>query len=915
MSVNSSAQSRVVVVTGDVTMDWNVTRGQRPERGDARWNDDDRTRTSWQRGGAALLADLVAAAAARLERQGRGRFDIRQTAAPTAAINPCDYQYPHSFAIWSRFDRDAKAAREERPPQVWRVEKFLGVGGRVEPGKGQAGRGSAADWRRVVDDPEEADIVVLDDAGLGFRDDPELWPRAVRGEGCRPWVVAKMTQPVARGKLWQELHARCPGRLVVVMTANDLRLTAAQISRELSWERTAQELAWALVHNPAVNDLSKCAHVVVSFDGAGALLMSRPPAGGDPPLEATLFFDPAFIEGTWADDSFGGMIGYTTCLTAAVVRRLMLAPDEPDIKGGVQDGVAAMRRLHREGYGEGDKRPEEVGVTFPHARVAEEFDADPPLATARVPAHVFLPAPATWTGRAQQFDWWTILEEHFKSHAGQQRAAGESVRRVAEDIVRAGVEDALKNVPLGKFNDLLTVDRQEIENFRNIRALVKEYFSPAQQKRPLSVAVFGAPGSGKSFGIVEVGKSLMPGQVEVKEFNLSQFNDPSELIQAFHQVRDISLSGKIPFIFWDEFDTKLGERRLGWLRYFLSPMQDGRFQHGQITHPIGRAVFVFAGGTHKTMGGFDEGHDDEFRNAKGPDFVSRLKGYVNIMGPDRQSSGKAEPASTVDPYFIVRRAVLLRSTLLRNAAHLFDEKKVLKEDAIDDGVLRAFLKTKEYKHGSRSMENIVAMSRLTGKDRFERSSLPAESQLTLHVDAEDFLSLIHQPELESVIEDLAVATHEYYRKGLKPTHSSNKSFAELLDGEQESNRGFAREIPRKLASIGYTIIRARGGERRFAFKKGEVERLAEKEHHRWLKEKSASGQAWCYGAKTDKQNFRHDCLRTWRAMPPSEKEQNYPGLKLARGALPKKLKENNRRMIRALPAIVAGAGYHIVRSV
>ena len=42
------------------------------------------------------------------------------------------------------------------------------------------------------------------------------------------------------------------------------------------------------------------------------------------------------------------------------------------------------------------------------------------------------------------------------------------------------------------------------------------------------------------------------------------------------------------------------------------------------------------------------------------------------------------------------------------------------------------------------MEAIVDMSTLTGKASFERSSLPAANQLTMHVDAEAFLSLVAQ---------------------------------------------------------------------------------------------------------------------------------------------------------------------------
>src|SRR6185503_15094555 len=169
-----------------------------------------------------------------------------------------------------------------------------------------------------------------------------------------------------------------------------------------------------------------------------------------------------------------------------------------------------------------------------------------------------------------------------------------------------------------------------------------------------------------------------------------------ELLDALHQVRDAGLSGFIPLVFFDEFDTTLDRQRFGWLRHFLAPMQDGRFQQGQISHPIGRAIFVFAGGISESMQSFGtDMTEQEFRDAKGPDFVSRLKGYVNILGPNRSKNAD-------DPYFVIRRAILLRSILRRDAGQLFekqDEKEVLN---VDPGVLRALLHTARYKHGVRS---------------------------------------------------------------------------------------------------------------------------------------------------------------------------------------------------------------------
>jgi len=39
-------------------------------------------------------------------------------------------------------------------------------------------------------------------------------------------------------------------------------------------------------------------------------------------------------------------------------------------------------------------------------------------------------------------------------------------------------------------------------------------------------------------------------------FNLSQLESTDELLSALYQVRDTGLGGKIPLVFWDEFETR-----------------------------------------------------------------------------------------------------------------------------------------------------------------------------------------------------------------------------------------------------------------------------------------------------------------------------------------------------------------------
>lgn len=126
--------------------------------------------------------------------------------------------------------------------------------------------------------------------------------------------------------------------------------------------------------------------------------------------------------------------------------------------------------------------------------------------------------------------------------------------------------DMLAMVPVLKLKKLMTVDREEMEGYRSIRNLVSEYYNRrAQEPKPISIAVFGPPGSGKSFGVKQIAGSIQGLQAETITYNLSQFNAPDELARAFIKSRDISLQGKLPIIFF-EFDSDF-QGVLEWLKY------------------------------------------------------------------------------------------------------------------------------------------------------------------------------------------------------------------------------------------------------------------------------------------------------------------------------------------------------------
>lgn len=880
-----SPRSQVIVVTGDVTFDWNLAHIEKSASGGAGWTAEAATRACWQRGGAALLGDLIHRTAENLGKH----IEVRPNAAPAQEICPSAAQFHRSYAIWKAYGKEGN----------WRVKEFLGL----DKGNSQAST-TDANWQflEVNADTNEADVVVLDDAGLGFRDLQQYWPLAVTQPSGNTWYVLKMAHPVAQGPLWNRLIETVPDRLIVVMTVNDLRRQEVQISRQLSWERTAQDVFWELTYNNGVQRLSDCAHTIVSFDTGGAILLSKTEA--ECPT-AKLFFDPIRPEGEWSREYEGMMIGYNSTLTAAIVHELMRRPELPDLNAGIQVGVSAMRTLHHDGFAKGH---ENLDLQFPLRRIAAALAETPkePLAVAAIRNPVDNPA-ATQGAGAQPQRLWSILADAYPK----------GFDHVAERIVLEGLEHVLHDVPIARLGKLITVDRQEIESLRSIRGLIEEY-QRRTTSQPLSIAVFGPPGAGKSFYVKQVANTVLKDRGEPLTFNLSQFDSPEDLLGAFHQVRDESIRGRLPLVFWDEFDSSLngGQGKLGWLRYFLSPMQDGTFQQGEITHPIGRSIFVFAGGTCDRMDVFENSlaSTDERKAAKLPDFLSRLKGYLNILGPN-----PIHGDTHGDPDYIVRRASLLRVMLQQSAPDLFQKIDGVDRLTIDSGVLNAFLRTSSYRHGARSIESIISMSQLKCKASFERSSLPSQAQLEVHVSGAEFLTNVSGLQLNpDQLDLLARAAHEIYCEDLTAelakldTRSQAPGYAEtdedrtlranyaklkwnladLSPDEQDQNYDNIRDMQRKLSQISCVILPNRGTQAPFAFTTEEVEKLAEEEHQRWVSLKFADN--WKPGPVTDKSRKVHQCLVPWGELPESEREKD-------------------RSLVRKIPALLAKVGYTAVR--
>ena len=150
---------------------------------------------------------------------------------------------------------------------------------------------------------------------------------------------------------------------------------------------------------------------------------------------------------------------------------------------------------------------------------------------------------------------------------------------------------------------------------------------------------------------------------------------------------------------------------------------------------------------------------------------------------------------------------------------------------------------------------------------------------------------------------LARAKHDEYvraeaRRGpLDPANPSTGPWDRLPAALKESNRRFADGISAKLAGAGCVVVPAPladPADPGFAFTDDEVEQMAVQEHDRWVADLRRDGWRPTDGPK-DPERRLHPLLVTWEELSEDDRDRD-------------------RDPVREIPAMLARAGFRIVRS-
>jgi len=853
-------QTRRIIVTGDFVVDYNFVQWPGP---DASYSSARNCALMFRTfGGAAYLVHLISQVCSGLE--------VSIVSTPVR-----DYEKMNeAYQIWAPCNKEANTPSSRE--KVWRITKFLGCHKKPVP--------PSFYELRLKKQPGKDDIFVIDHLGLGFAENEKIWKPQL--ELCRKCghIVLKASTLNTTSDFFHEVVEKIAAKTTLVVSAASLRAEGAAISEGLSWDRTIEDLLECFSCDGIFQKLTAFARVIVRFGLCGVGIFSR--YSGDlqyrqkgnsfwPQAKLVRFiYDPNYQEDVFYSrfENQGIIFGAGSFLTTSIVRhiveginfplfvactRALLAGRKQLIAGGgpVSNNLDlnTFTSIAEEMLAKGkEKNTDTFRCSFP--RMREE-------GTRQIYGFSY-PSPTRKIMASSQ-----ILRDVVGGQA-------EAVAALATDIVLIGPERALSDVPKVKYGNFLSVDREEIERINAIRKTVLAYLANPGDTKPLSIAVFGPPGAGKSFAIKELFKEILGMQRKTMTFNLSQFRHIDELYAALHQVHDETIrSYKPPIVFFDEFDTDFGTP-LGWLKYFLAPMHDGEFWDGLAVHPVGKSIFVFAGGKHKTFGEFESCKEPVRTDAKVPDFISRLRGYMNVKGPNSMSILDEELG-----IHRIRRAIMLRHEIETYHQKIIDPTTGYAAIGLD--VIRSFLFAREFKHGARSISAIVSTSRLRHENRFTMGCLPSTDILLLHV-SDDFIKpgnvTVTDPDL---IESLSMFCHEFWRKEKEKigykwgpernddlqrgplTHPLLMPYDELPEEEREErNRRPARLFLVKVEISGKHLICRKPGMPPKVFRVNET--LKKVEHDFWVRQHLLAG--WQYAQITNDHLKLHSALQPYVTM-------------------------------------------------
>ncbi|MEA3400535.1 MAG: hypothetical protein U9R79_04750 [Armatimonadota bacterium] len=532
--------------------------------------------------------------------------------------------------------------------------------------------------------PPGAPLVVVDFRQGWLESNYEHLPELLRG---RRYLVRTHDRVSTRGAgrtipegYWATLRAELEAPGVWFSPYQDMADGALRVAG--NWETVSDTLS-AYLQRDGGNGLWDgerwLQHIVIQISYDGALVVSPPEDGADPPGRETVLRFPCDQPGSLSKRAQGTVVGGGICIAASLAEALSGDLTHDRLVEQTRVGLARARRLVTLGYSD---PPERQGLA-----------EDPPQSW-----HLF-PQP--------------VHETPLHAELPVRLSPPEQSMDAALRILTAD-QRTYERMMVYRLGKLYTCEPAFAEQLIRLEDRIQSHVH-ADEEEVMSFAVLGTPGSGKSFAAKQLLEAV-GGKLEPIEFNVSQFTSEELLVDALRQVQTLSLRGKVPFVIWDEFDCVHEGSEGGWLSRFLMPMADAQFRVGGDVARLGKCVFAFVGSVWSNAAEFDEWvQQPPAPGLKGRDFHSRLDRVLQVPSVEI-ARGEERPLGCP----LLTRALIIRLALAGKGLASVDRN------------VAEFLLTADLRHGVRSLRKIIDASQLDRTERFSAYHLPPEEVLQVH---------------------------------------------------------------------------------------------------------------------------------------------------------------------------------------
>lgn len=224
---------------------------------------------------------------------------------------------------------------------------------------------------------------------------------------------------------------------------------------------------------------------------------------------------------------------------------------------------------------------------------------------------------------------------------------------------------------------------------------------------------------------------------------------------------------------------------------------------------------------------------------------------------------------------------------------------------MDPGLIMAFLKTDEYKHGARSMTRILEHLKRDSSRKISRSELPSAKFMSRHMDFDRFMNIANAHRTGKLpVEDLAKAIHLTWVENVNANSSPpaiHQEYETLPAALKFDYLLTAKRLLYLITGLGFKVVRKEDlrptmmveFKIRYIKDTNELELLAKEEHRGWADAKYRAG--WRKGSQ------RNDYLKQ------DPNLVDYTKLK-------SRDMEKDRNTIRNIPEYFEHLDYKIVRA-